>query len=182
MTNGNGNGNGYGAKWVVGSSVAAIIAAGAAVVIPLIAVQSYQSQEIKEMRDIGVRFIESMMLESYRNGERDTKLTAIMKVDDKQDLALEQLDTDLQREMRDINSITEAKLQGLDSRLQGELSNVSSILNESINRTHESMKANELRFEDMLERQNSNREEIAKQQERWDLLQRLYDRDKRPSP
>jgi hypothetical protein len=75
------------------------------------------------------------------------------------------LDVDLQREMRDVNATTEAKLVALDQRLQAELSNTTRLLQATVEHTQKSLEQNS-------ENQINNREHISTLYERLKALQK----------
>ena len=75
------------------------------------------------------------------------------------------LDTDLQREMRDLDAAAEAKVDGLDARLQGEIRTVSGLLSAT-------MEGNQRALEKNSEFQVMNRENIAGMSERLKALER----------
>jgi hypothetical protein len=98
---------------------------------------------------------------AYWKGRVDQQLADLRSITVK-------LDVDLQREMRDVNATTEAKLVALDQRLQGEIGNITTIQQGEIDQSSKDLK-------ESIAQQIKNIENISTLWERIRSLERERD-------
>ena len=163
-TNGNGNGR-----------VLAPLLSGLAIVLGMTAAITplyYQSQThdamLKEVRDIFTRALElqhgDAVAAAYHRGQVDEKLSSLQQQQDKNGSSIVDLDNRLQRKMRDLDAIQDAKLQGLDERLQGEIRTVSQLQQSDIN-------ANRVNADSQQTQQVRNQVSIAELRQRLSAIE-----------
>lgn len=134
-----------------GAMVIAFISILAACMGPVISIGNRQRDDFDKLSD---RYFQDLREDSYRAGAVDTELKALNRQVAANTEEAKALDSRLQREMRDVNATTEAKLVSLDTRLQSELSTAARILQSAIDRTEKALAGQE-------EQQNENRESIT---------------------
>jgi TolA-binding protein len=181
------NGNGNMMKIVAGalllvtlmSGVIALIASVIAFNAPIHAEVAAQRQAMQTLHGQLADLIRDLHNDgrqnSYSSGLVDQQISDARA-------AIEKLDVSLQREMRDLNATTEAKLQGLDQRLQAEIGNQGRLLQASMIEQKKSLDAN-------TEFQIENREKIAGLMEQVEAIretirmwtERVYDMSGRRS-
>lgn len=139
------NGNTNGSKMLVAFLTATTILSGAAALVtPVYFLTASHEEQMEEMS------ADAKDLEFYR-GQVTEKLRSLQEQVDKALQAIATQDTNLQREMRDVNAVTDAKLQGLDARLQNENQTTSQLLQneiaasrEAVERQHEQQIENQV--------------------------------------
>lgn len=109
QTNGNGNGNGKAALAVIG-------AAGTIATFIGLIVAGIGSGYVRELNAQSAELSQQRGLFSQLDHERGEMAARVHALEE----AVSKLDTDLQREMRLLNTTTDAKTDGIDRRLQGE--------------------------------------------------------------
>lgn len=127
MSEPNNNGNGGGKVLIGFLTATSILSGAAALVTPLYFLTGSHEEKIAAMHA-------SDVASAYHRGTVDQRLQALKDRQDKNVMEIADLDTRLQREMRDVNAVTDAKLNGLDARLQGEIATLSATLNGSLDR------------------------------------------------
>ena len=140
----------------------AIAAAVAAVITPLYyQVQSHQEM-LEELRGVFTKALQVQHSEStsaaYHRGRVDEKLSSLQSQQATNVGAIIELDNRLQREMRDLDAVADAKLAGLDERLQTEIGNISRLQQSDIEDSRQMVV-------EQRAQQISNQEEIARLQE-----------------
>jgi hypothetical protein len=128
-TNANGNGkNGFG---MIQNGLT-IVLLMAALITPLYYQGQAQQDRVTEIGVVLMDLMKALHLDTVatakHEGRVDEQLTAIRDRQDKNVDDILALDDRLQREMRDVNAVTDTKVQGLDLRLQSEIQTVSSLL------------------------------------------------------
>lgn len=108
----------------------------AAVISPLYYQVQAQQSRTTELGDVLMELMRALHVDAVSTAEHrgkvDEQLVALRDRQDRNIIDVRELDDRLQREMRDVNAVTDAKLQGLDQRLQGEIGNITRIQQDSI--------------------------------------------------
>lgn len=115
-------------KAITGTAVlVALIGGLAAFIGPLHTEVEMLRHDISEHHNTFLEIVKGFQTQekssSYREGTVDQQIRELNRITEK-------LDTNLQREMRDVNATTEAKLTSLDTRLQGEIGVVDKVSKE----------------------------------------------------
>ena len=127
------NGNGMLPKVIAGASVVLSLVLGVvAFTSPMSAEQEVLRRNFSQLHlsisDLIKELHKDGTEQAYHRGQVDQQLKDLRTL-------TTELDIRLQREMRDVNATTEAKLNALDTRLQSELSNVTGVLRDAIDRS-----------------------------------------------
>lgn len=149
--------NGFASKMLVGGS---LVVTFGAIIAPI--VSDLQNTKA-DLRSLQSQYVQAAVENARSQGRSDQQISDLRSTAVSFAESLKEFDTDIQREMRDLDRVAETKIDSLDRRLQQEIANQGRLLSDAIS-------SNRREQEKTAEFQVSNREYISQLFERVNAL------------